>query len=147
MILICRQRPDGELFLLTHALGVHTCFPGVLSHKCSLLKHSYSSDDKQLLCRTTCPSSALVSSILATYSTFTFSSIEIFTSTNLKRNKLKLNHQQYIQLKAFVSEIFQHLKFQSYQIQTPHASDNQNISIYNFPHKNQIKNKGHILSV
>lgn len=54
------------------------------------VRHSYCSDNKHPLCRTTCPSSALASSILATYSTFTVISIEM-TFTNNSLGEISLN--------------------------------------------------------
>lgn len=81
------------------------CFPGVLRHKHSLLKHSYCSDNKHPLCRTTCPTSALASSILATYSTLI--SIEImFTNTNLGEISLNESTNNIYSLKLLSQRYF-----------------------------------------
>lgn len=83
------------------------CFRGVIRHKHSLLKHSYCSDDTHPLCRTTCPSSALASSVLATYSTVTFISAEtMFTNTDLGEISLNESTNNIYSLKLLSRRYF-----------------------------------------
>lgn len=145
----CSWASHGARHLAGHSftdpLSGSAClyFPGVISHKHSLPKHSYCTDDWHQLCSTTWLSNAPVSDASAT-----FCSLLLLLSVWIEMifTDFREIYSDESSLKILSWKIFVFI-FQSNQTQTPSASEKQNRDTCIFPHKKQIKNKGHSLSV